>query len=201
MALKTQQGIIIYSKNILEGENLQALIQKITPEYMTIDIPINNITIEKGTELFINFWDEQATYEFQSKVLTFKSTSESTINITRPTTLKKIFNRTYPRIVLKTPAAIYDYEGINRVQCIIIDISAGGTMVTAKAGRKNGDIIKLAFTLPNNELFEDVVGKIMWVKSINEVISKYGIEFQLFSEIRRKKIIKFINNELAKQHK
>ena len=201
MALKTQQGIIIYSKDILGGENLQALIQKITSEFITIDIPINNITIEKGVELFINFWDEQATYEFQSKALTSKNTSESTINIARPTTLKKIFNRTYPRIILKMPAAIYDYEGINRVQCVIIDISAGGAMVTAKAGRKNGDVIKLAFTLPNNEFFEDVVGKIMWIKSINEVISKYGIEFQLFSEIRRKKIIKFINNELAKHHK
>ncbi|MBU1077391.1 MAG: PilZ domain-containing protein [Spirochaetes bacterium] len=197
MGLKTQQGIVIYSDKILNGEKLQALIQKITPECITIYIPINNIIIEKNTILFINFWDDQATYEFKSVALNSKQNKENLLDISRPTTLKKIFNRSFPRINAKITAAIYDFEGINRTQCIIADLSAGGAMVTAKIGRKQGDLVKLAFSLPNEKLMEDVPGKIVWIKPEDRSFSNYGIQFQL-SEIRRKILIKFINEELKK---
>lgn len=199
MALKTQQGIVIYSDYILNGEKLQALIQNITNECISIYIPIENIKIDAGIELFINFWDDTATYEFKSRALTTKLEHASNLNITRPSTLTKIFNRIHPRIKVNLQGAIYDYEGINRFSCNIIDLSAGGSLITAPIEKKIGEVIKLTFILPNGDQFEDVNVKIMWKKKGQDVLFNYGLEFQHLSEIRRKKIIYYINQELAKK--
>lgn len=200
MGLKTQQGIVIYSPTLLNGEKLQALIQNINPDYITIYIPIGNITIKKGTSVFINFWDETATYEFQSVTLSDMNIEEHYINITKPVTLTKIFHRAHPRITLNSACAMYDFEGINRIHGVLVDLSAGGAQVLAKKGRKEGMGVKLAFAFPNGEMMEDVGGKIMWVKDKDKFLTYYGIQFDLISEIRRKKIIAYINEELAKQH-
>ncbi len=199
MALKTQQGIVIYSPAIIQGEKLQALIKQITPEYITIIIPINNITIEKGVDIFINFWDNQATYEFKSKSLSSKGPAENLLNIARPTTLTKVFNRSFPRVVIKTGGQIFDCQGLKSHQCLIYDISGGGVLLTSITNKKTGDMVKLSFSLPDGEIYEQVGGIIVWKKEKKEHLFTYGIEFDKLSEIRRQKIITFINSEIVKQ--
>jgi len=199
MPLRTQQGIVFYSPNIINGEKFQGLIKEITPEYITIIIPIGKIPIKKGEEIYVNFWDNYATYEFKTFSLNDKSPEENTLKIAKPTTLVKIINRSFPRVVVKIPAELADENGFNKEKCIIIDISGGGVLITAKKGRKVGDIVKLNFSLPNNENFPDVSGKIVWTKPLNDILNKYGIEFFNLSEIRRQKIITFVNKTIIEK--
>ena len=191
MALKTQQGIIFYSPDILNGEKFQGLIKDIKPDYLTITIPIGNIAVNQGIDVFVNFWDEQATYEFKSKSLNSKTGTEDILKIAKPTTLTKLINRSHPRIVVNIEGTIHDYYGLKSTKCLIVDISGGGVLVTAWSGRKANSMVKLVFTLPNGEKIEELSGKICWAKSIDNSLSNYGIEFQNISEIRRKKIITF----------
>lgn len=199
MGLQTQQGIVIYSQDILQGEKLQALITEITLEYITIYVPIDSLVIFEGAELYVNFWDANATYEFKTKALTSKKINDSTLNISRPETLIRVVNRSYPRIVIKREATLFDYSDHNKEQCILVDISATGAMITTRTKRKKGDLIKISFWLTENEFFELVAAKIIWQKKINNQLSDYGIEFQNLSEIRKQKLIRMIDEKIAEQ--
>ncbi len=197
MALKTQQGIVIYSPAILGGEKFQGLIKQITPDHITIIIPINNISIDAGIDLFVNFWDNKATYEFESKSLTSKGPTENIMNIARPVTLQRVINRSFPRIVIKVAGRIFDHDGFHPKQCLIYDISGGGALITAMVNNKVGDLIKISFVLPGGEQFEQVGASITWKKHGKDNLLNYGIEFDKLSEIRRQKIIAFINSRIA----
>ncbi|MDD5066416.1 MAG: PilZ domain-containing protein [bacterium] len=203
MGLTLQQGIIIFSPEILKGEKLQALIKDITPDYLTIYIPFNNLEIKANTALTVLFWDEKANYEFKSMSLTTKKITEQVLNIMRPSTITRSINRAYPRVVLNCTGEIYDPENINRNKCVILDISASGAMIATKADRKVTELVKLSFILPDGEIFEDVKGQIMWMKLSGEGEGhfNYGVQFQALSEIRKNKIIKFVNSELRKLKK
>ncbi|MBN1899504.1 MAG: PilZ domain-containing protein [Spirochaetes bacterium] len=199
MGLKAQQGIVLSSKKILNGQNLQALIKEISPDSLTLFIPLDNITIPKGTELTISFWDETANYEFNTKALTAKENKDTLIKIAKPTTLKKIIKRNFPRVVVKIEGVIYTYEGIEREKCIIVDVSAGGALVATKTGKKIGEVVKMSFTLPGGEIFEDVAGKIVWMKELNQALTNYGIQFLAISEIRKQKLVAFVNHCILKK--
>lgn len=198
MGLTPQQGIIIYSQDIQLGEKLQALIKDITPSYITIAIPFRNLEIPAGTPLTVQFWDEKANYAFRTRALSAKGVNETDLNIARPATITKTINRAYPRVNVSLMGDIYDPENINRNKCTLLDISASGALVSTKAERKTNELVKLSFILPDGEIFEDVNGQIMWMKKNRDGTSNYGIQFQALSEIRRNKIIKFVNAELKR---
>lgn len=202
MKLEKHQGLIIYSESILSCEKLQALIHNITEDYITIYIPVSHVNIKEGTDLKVNFWDENATYEFDS--ITFSPlSSSSTINIARPKALRKIINRAYPRVAVKIKGFIFDLDHKKESKCLILNISAGGVLVSSAAGRSVNDNIKLNFTLPNGTDFLDVAGEIIWAKNIKDGTSHahYGIKFQFLSQIRRRKLVKFVNSKITEKYK
>lgn len=201
MGLNAQQGIVFYSPQILDGEKLQGLIQKITPEFMSIIIPIGNITIDEGTGIYINFWDNNATYEFKSTALSTKNANENQLNITKPTTIAKIINRGFPRVDMKIRGEIQDFDNFQCFPCTIIDMSGGGLLVTTGINRENNSIMKFNFNLSNDEHDEQFIGvngKIVWKKELDQRSFQYGIEFEKLSEIRRQKIISFVNEKIIK---
>lgn len=201
MGLTPQQGIIIFSPEIQLGEKLQALIKDITPSYITIFIPFRDLEIPVNTTLTVQFWDEKANYAFRTRALTAKGINETELNIARPATITKTINRAYPRVPVSLMGDIYDPENINRNKCTLLDISASGALVSTKAERKPNELVKLSFILPNGEIFEDVNGQIMWMKKNKDGTNNFGIQFQALSEIRRNKIIKFVNTELKRSKK
>ena len=201
MSLKTQQGIVLFSPDILQGEKFQGLIKQITPDNITIIIPMGNIAIDSGIDIFVSFWDNHATYEFKTKSLSSKSITENILNIARPTTITKVLNRSFPRVVIKIAGKMLEEDSLKYHWCLIVDISGCGVLVTSKVNKKVNEMVKLSFLLPNGENFEDVTGMITWKKQVDEALFSYGIEFKFFSEIRRKKIIAFVDEEITNQKK
>lgn len=191
MGLKIQQSVVFFSPSIANGEKLQALIEGITPEGLALSVPWGDMEIKEGLELTISFWDEHATYEFVSKVVRTKLVSETTLLISKPSSLIKIINRSYKRVQVNIKAEVGPFDELKKEPALLIDISAGGAFLQGQSVFNGNDLVKLTFQLPDGERFENIVAKVAWKKDTGGGLANYGLQFENLSTIRRQKLLQF----------
>ncbi|MDO8142890.1 MAG: adenylate/guanylate cyclase domain-containing protein, partial [Candidatus Brocadiales bacterium] len=88
-------------------------------------------------------------------------------------------------------------------QCIIQNISAGGLLISSRAGVPVGEKILLDFTLPDNSIFGGIEGKIVQSSPFKDKQSssyfKMGIEFTSLNNTHIEKISNFTANQTQSQ--
>ncbi len=194
MGLKVQQSIVFSSPAIMNGEKLQALIEGIATDGITLNVPWENISIPEKTDVTISFWDEHSTYEFTSKTLKPKTVDQTSLLISKPISLTRVINRSYKRVTINLKTDVSFVDDFNKEPCILIDISAGGASMQGQSIYKPNDLIKLTFHLPDGEFYEDLSAKVVWQKDLGGGLSYYGLQFENISNIRRQKLLNFTEN-------
>lgn len=88
-------------------------------------------------------------------------------------------------------------------QCIIQNISAGGLLISSRAGVPVGEKILLDFTLPDNSIFGGIEGKVVQSSPFKDKQSssyfKIGIEFTSLNNTHIEKISNFTANQTQSQ--
>jgi len=196
MALQLKQSVIITSKDIFAGAKLQAIIQEIVPDHITLHIPLENLEIALNTDLIVSFWDEHSTYEFQSRTVTRKSPDLMSVQITRPSMLTKTVNRSFPRATLNATGSLQKEDEREKEKCQILDVSVGGARIQAQAAFNVQNHIKINLDIPGKN-FYNLPGVIVWKKDLAGGVAEYGVQFGHISIIRRNELSAYIQSKLS----
>lgn len=192
MALNVNQTVLISSKFLENSKKFQAFINRIEPDYITLEFKMPPLEIPVSTPLSVIFWDIQAVYSFDSMAITGKPAITTLFNIQKPKHIRRSFKRKFKRVDIKIKAEIKDIDNLNPEACFISDLSAGGAKTVAKGGKKPGTPLKISFHLPDGQTFSDIGLTIAHEKPLNNMVSEYGFEFTVISDIRRNKLNDFI---------
>jgi len=204
MAFGIQHGVLFSSPDIQNGKKIQAVIKSLQSDTITLVVKEKDIVIEPAMDITVYFQDQNATYFFETKAVTPKTTDGESFNIMRPSVINKSFNRTFPRVVVDIPVQIgqMDKRDVVKIKGKILDISGGGVLLQTVPSWNVGDLFKMTFELKfdeGTEKMEDVTGLVMWKKIIDNQTCRYGVEFNVLSEIRRNRIIAYVNAERKKR--
>jgi len=192
MALDHKQTIVLSSKIFGKDQKFKAEIQGINADSITVELSSTPVEIPAGTPLSVWFWDEAAIFSFETEALTPKNSIVSRFTIKRPENVKKSFKRNYKRVRIKLQAVIKEVNLPEKENVYITDLSASGAKVVAKSGRSQGGSIKISFTLPDGQEFEEIGCDIMRVTKLKTGLVEYGLEFKVLSKLRQQKIFDFI---------
>lgn len=192
MRLDVNQPIVVASDFLGKNAKYNGTINKIESDFITIKIKSDNLTFSVGTPLKIIFWDLDSIYFFETISLLPKQKDNFYINIQKPSSVAKSFKRSFKRVTVKISATIKNLDTHTSSQYIIQDLSAGGAKAIGPEGLKVGNPIKISFTLPDQESFEEVGGLIIRAIPAQQGFVEYGVEFTLLSQIRKQKLNNFI---------
>jgi c-di-GMP-binding flagellar brake protein YcgR len=196
MALDKKQTVVLSSKIFGKDQRFKAVIQRVNPDTISLDLTSAPVEIPAGTPLTVWFLDESAIYSFESEAVTPKSSIVSLFSIKKPANIKKSFKRNFKRVRIKLQAVLKEISGPDGETVYITDLSAGGSKAVGKPGRSKGDATKITFLLPDGQIFDDIGCDIIRVTNLGTGLVEYGLAFRVLSKIRQQKLSDFIANAI-----
>ena len=196
MALDRKQTVVLSSKIFGKDQKFKAVIERIDPDSVSLELSSAPVEIPAGTPLTVWFWDDKAIYSFESEAVTPKSSIVSIFSIKKPGNIQKSFKRNYKRVRIKMQAVLKEMRGLEKETVYITDLSAGGAKAVGKPGRSRGGAAKISFLLPDGQVFDDIGCDIMRATDLPGGLVEYGLEFRVLSKIRQQKLSDFIANAI-----
>lgn len=197
MGLDARRGVTFSSPEICGGRDVPAIIKAVQKDTLTLLVKEPGVVVETASDLTVRFEDGGAEYRFETKAVTAKPADAEEFNILRPTVISRAVKRSHKRVPVDIPVEIgeADRRELVRQRGRILDLSGGGALVEAAPGRNVGDVLKLNFVLPNGERMDEVAALVMWMKPVGDHVCRYGLAFHALSEIRRGRLVAFVEAE------
>ncbi|WP_087971550.1 flagellar brake protein [Oceanobacillus rekensis] len=174
-------------------------------DYLVIDYPIHTKTKRTsffpiGTKISVSFiGDDQAVYQFQSKIATRIKLNipALAINIPEQEDIKRIQRREYVRIESAIDVAIHSTDDLfPPFVTLTSDISGGGLAIISEKGIQMKIESKVDLWLPlqmQNSEFHYIYSQaeVVYIKNLNSRVDLVSLKFISISKQDRQNIIKF----------
>ncbi|MDA8233825.1 MAG: PilZ domain-containing protein [Clostridia bacterium] len=190
---------------LIEDENpvvYRSRVENITNSCIVLGAPMEGgrpVPMPPGTKIRVNYYDDNATYTFDSSVIERNMGTLLQISIDRPTSIKRTQRRNFVRINTKLPVS---YNIINDEmseaaifqQGITLDISGGGIRFQTSVFLPEGTVVELKVDIQGHGQIS-ALGKVIRTISSGEKEKKsylIGVQFMIIEEKDRDKIIRHI---------
>lgn len=212
--IKMNQSISI---SRAEGEEdwYNSSVQDLDDNSFCITIPLqgpNPLILDNGDRVKVNYVSDMSRFEFETKVVGWRSDNIPMYVLARPKDVKRIQLREFVRlnVLLEAECAEIPEEGKQPVfkKCSALDISGGGTRLLLKKEYPPGTELLLRFALPikksRGNVLEiiEITGRVAraWP---NRDDGRYqtAIEFKGIGRRQQDLIVRFVLQKMAEQRR
>ena len=166
-----------------------------------IESNANPMTVLISDSTYVKIKDIVTVKEMEPIIVKGKSYPIKTyevVDIHVPEDKKEVYERRFIRKNVSIFATFRTFTNSKTNQCIVQNISAVGLLINSRADVPVGEKILIDFTLPNDNIFCGVEGKIIQSHPSNDKYShtyfKMGIKFVSLGSIDQDKILSFTTN-------
>ena len=190
---------------ITEDENpviYRTRVENITNSCIVLGAPMEQgrlVPLPPGTKIRVSYYDDKATYSFDSAVIDRNMGTLLQISIDRPISIRRTQRRNFVRINTKLPVSytiISDElpEAAYSQQGITLDVSGGGIRFQTSLFLPEGTVLELKIDVQG-------LGQILALGKVVRTISSggkdansylIGVQFMIIGEKERDKIIRHI---------